>query len=299
MTSATCPLCGGSATESTFPFSHNWLNRNFEFLRCADCRTACLSPVPTDRDFAQMYAKSEYHDAHQHEADSLRADDSLRWAAGLISGKRRMLDFGCGSGAFLRLANLAGFDASGVEFDEAARRAAAERSGSEVISLQSALNSNQRFDIIHLSDVLEHLPDPIVTLRQLVRLLKPDGLLFIEGPLERNPSLVYWSAASVKWVKRALGVDRPAQTPPYHLYMTDACAQLQFFRVRAGLEILAFAVHETGHPFSSAGDPLRSSIALASRALSRVFQGSNIFGNRFRAILRVPVDGKRGGACAG
>lgn len=45
----------------------------------------------------------------------------------------------------------------------------------------------QRFDAIHLGDVLEHLPHPASLLRELEPL---GGVFFIEGPLENNPSLV-------------------------------------------------------------------------------------------------------------
>ena len=54
--------------------------------------------------------------------------------------------------------------------------------------------SGRRYDIIYMGDVLEHLPAPAATLRDLDGLLAPGGLFFVEGPLEDNVSLVYYSA---------------------------------------------------------------------------------------------------------
>jgi len=50
------------------------------------------------------------------------------------------------------------------------------------------------YDALQLGDVLEHLPEPAETRRELLAFVKPGGLLFVEGPQETNPSPVFWAA---------------------------------------------------------------------------------------------------------
>lgn len=95
----------------------------------------------------------------------------------------RLLDVGCGNGGFLALAQQAGWHATGVDFDAGAVQACRDRGldvrqgGIEVMAGQ-----NTRFDVITLCHVIEHVHDPVDTLRQLHALLKPGGWLWLDTP---------------------------------------------------------------------------------------------------------------------
>ena len=52
---------------------------------------------------------------------------------------------------------------------------------------RSLTNKLDKFDVIHMSEVLEHVPDPIDTLRITYTLLKPGGLLCLSVPNDYNP----------------------------------------------------------------------------------------------------------------
>lgn len=100
------------------------------------------------------------------------------------SGRRRLLDVGCGNGAFLALAARAGWAPFGVELDpDAARQAAVagiSMLGSEVSEVASEHDGS--FDRIMLSHVIEHVYDPVEVLRHCKRLLAPEGRLWMETP---------------------------------------------------------------------------------------------------------------------
>jgi SAM-dependent methyltransferase len=79
-----------------------------------------------------------------------------------------------------------GWTVAGVEpsapLAEFAKRAAGGRADVQCCSLQDARFDPRSFDAITLFDVLEHVPDPIAFVASCRRLLKPDGLLFVNVP---------------------------------------------------------------------------------------------------------------------
>lgn len=95
-------------------------------------------------------------------------------------GAARFLDIGCSSGALLRSARHYGFDAEGVE--PAARAAEfAVTTGLKVFQgyLHEARYPASSFDVAMLMEVIEHLPDPSALLKEVWRVLKPNGLLVV------------------------------------------------------------------------------------------------------------------------
>jgi len=92
----------------------------------------------------------------------------------------RYLDVGCSSGALLRSALRHGFDAEGVE--PAAQAAEfAKSTGLKVFHgyLEEARFPASSFDAVTLMEVIEHLPDPSALLREVWRILKPNGVLVV------------------------------------------------------------------------------------------------------------------------
>ena len=166
-----------------------------------------------------------------------------------------VLDYGCGLGLFLQALLAEGFSATGVEYDSDAAEYAARSTGCPVSSLAefTSMRNNATYDALHLGDVLEHLPDPFATLRELLKIVKPRGLLFAEGPLENNPSPVYWAARLFGAVKRRLKPNFTGSSPPTHLFRVNAPQQLAFFAsVEPHLLRLHWDVQETGWPYASA-----------------------------------------------
>jgi len=95
-------------------------------------------------------------------------------------GAERLLDIGCSSGALLKSAVQHGFDAEGVEPAAQAAEFARE-TGLKVFHgyLQEAHFPASSFDVVTLMEVIEHLPDPGALLREVWRVLKPNGVLVV------------------------------------------------------------------------------------------------------------------------
>lgn len=161
-----CPICGGSPGSLRFPYRTRYDDIDFDYLGCRACATVFVDPVPAPSTFAKMYAKSAYHDVHYGNPDSSGYRKSAELLAKHVPAGSVVLDYGCGAGGFLAACSEQAFRPIGVDFDESAARSAAEFVGCAWASMADfeAGQPESLFDVIHLGDVLEHLPDPHQTI---------------------------------------------------------------------------------------------------------------------------------------
>ena len=99
----------------------------------------------------------------------------------------RVLDIGCSAGSLLlalseRTTSLTGYEPD-VNMAETARRRLPSANIVTALCEPDQLQANS-FDVITLSHVLEHVIDPVSYLRQLLRILSPNGMVFVEVPHE-------------------------------------------------------------------------------------------------------------------
>lgn len=234
-----------------------------------------------------MYAKSDYHDCHYEGKENVSYTNSASLLKQYVHEGAVVLDYGCGTGAFLKALGAEGLAPFGVEFDQDAARFAGENAGCSTLSVDEfqKQSENLEFDAIHLGDVLEHLPDPIGTLRELLSHLKPGGVLFVEGPLEINPSPVYWATCLFGAIKRIVRPHFIDDHKPIHLFRTDAKQQLAFFTsVAPSLRLQHWHIYETGWPYARGGFIKRMIASFANRLGGKQLF-SITFGNRFCGIF--------------
>ena len=95
----------------------------------------------------------------------------------------RLLDVGCGAGFFIACLRRYGWEVEGVDVSEWAARFAREKLGLSVFTGRvEDIDFDRRFDVITLFHLLEHLPDPLGTLKKIGVLMAPDGTLVVKGP---------------------------------------------------------------------------------------------------------------------
>jgi SAM-dependent methyltransferase len=144
----------------------------------------------------------------------------------------RLLDVGCGDGAFMSAMAGLGWRAEGVDPDaaaiEGARAAALDVTEGTLAAVDDAEHAS-RYDAITMSHVIEHVHDPAEDLQRVHRLLRPGGLLWIATPnlealghrrfgrdwlgLDPPRHLVLFTHASLDGLLRRTGLD-PQPTPP-------------------------------------------------------------------------------------
>jgi 2-polyprenyl-3-methyl-5-hydroxy-6-metoxy-1,4-benzoquinol methylase len=108
-------------------------------------------------------------------------DGDVRFLEAAPNG--RLLDVGCGSGEWLLLMRELGWEAEGIDFDERAVEVAT-RNGLRVRcgGVEQQNYASESFDAVVLNHVIEHLPDPVGTLLECARILRPGGTLVVCTP---------------------------------------------------------------------------------------------------------------------
>ncbi len=238
----TCPLCDTTGARPSWVGSTFYNGREFPYVECVGCRSLYCEPMPDGETLARMYGPEYAALFHGHE-NMGGSEDALRVVGWLRSRERgTFIDYGCGAGRLLREASAAGWRAIGVEFDERVACEVASRTGARVVSDPAQL-LNEPADVLHLGDLIEHLTDVNRRVPEILKLLKPCGLLLAQGPLENNTTLFNFAVR----LSRRLRAGRRTEMAPYHVLLATAAGQREFFR-RFGLEELEYALRETAWP---------------------------------------------------
>jgi SAM-dependent methyltransferase len=159
---------------------------------CSHCGTAQISPMPTPDSLSSLYSKDYYESYADGPGIAGGSDDVPPYLRKRLSdltdrlGRGRILDFGCAEGLFVAYARDQGWKAMGVEVSHWAAEHGRKRYGVEIFetSLEGAPIEATTLNVVHANHVLEHLTDPVATMRAAHRLLRPGGLLVAEVPQE-------------------------------------------------------------------------------------------------------------------
>lgn len=113
-----------------------------------------------------------------------RTDKKDKKTAGSVGEKRRMLDVGSALGDSLAEAKKLGWKkVEGVELSEYAAKESRKRGLKVKIgTLCDAKYSSDRFDVVTLQDVIEHVKNPLPEMEEVYRVLKPGGIVFLVTP---------------------------------------------------------------------------------------------------------------------
>lgn len=170
-----------------------------DVIDCETCGYAHIIPLPSPAELTQFYReefytteKTDYLANAQADQDwllSIYSDRFDTFESKLPAGSRRILDIGCGPGFFLHAGKERGWDVLGIEPSPHAAEFARSH-GVQVIEgffdKQNIATIGQQ-DVVHLSQVLEHVPNPTELIRQTRSLLVDDGLICISVPNDFNP----------------------------------------------------------------------------------------------------------------
>ncbi len=168
---------------------------NFQIWRCCDCTAEQIRPLPSIAELKELY-EIYYNFGGESRTPYTRlrawfyASFLYRlWIAcdGDISfhrrnGKGRLLDVGCNEGRGLAIYSGSGFKAEGLELNSKAA-AVARQSGFEVSGqLLEDFRPERLYDVVVLSNVLEHSLDPKAMVTAAKQILQPGGQLWISCP---------------------------------------------------------------------------------------------------------------------
>ena len=217
-----CCLCYSQGPFQTL-YSKLQKEGTFAFLRCPSCKFIFREPRPTEEDLREYYLKSwggaeEKNDFRER---SLATADRFLGQLSRYSGPGRLLDVGCGPGFYLTAARQRGWEAFGVDIIP---RPGKQEKDIPIFkgTLESAHFPSGFFDACWMVHTLGHLLNPIQVLREICRVLGPDGILIIAIPfflrrgsglkdqwsrLEEEKHLYLFSPQTVKRMVQSCGFE--------------------------------------------------------------------------------------------
>ncbi len=221
-TLSACPACDCRAHASLSLPGH-WIGRDVfgdlqgkvGLARCRDCGLVFTNPRPSGERLNSYYSGNTYvcHETAGSASGGAKASFVLDRLFKLLppGAPRSLLDYGAGGGAFLLHARAAGWNVQGFE---PGRRGleTCRRLGLNVTGAADDLPS-EKFGLVTLHHVLEHVPDPAQALRDIRRLMAPGGRLFIEVPNARSLR----ARLALPAFSRNCGVDERYRAFPIHL----------------------------------------------------------------------------------
>jgi 2-polyprenyl-3-methyl-5-hydroxy-6-metoxy-1,4-benzoquinol methylase len=160
------------------------------FVRCDSCALVFQNPRPVFDDVRKRYAGQYFAYELENERNffglmrmGLR-DIRFDALAATLPQPHTFLDIGCATGMLIESMKGQGWDARGVDVcRESAEYGMAHRGVSIVVgTLEEARFPSESFSIIHFSHLIEHVPDPIGFLREVRRILTPQGYAIITTP---------------------------------------------------------------------------------------------------------------------
>ncbi|MEM6343186.1 MAG: class I SAM-dependent methyltransferase [Bacteroidota bacterium] len=218
LTYAQCPACRSDKIFFVLSAKDYTVSQEkFEVWHCQNCQLRFTQHIPGENEIGKYYQSEEYI-SHSNTSKGL-INTLYQWVRNYTLGQKRklieklsgrksgaLLDIGCGTGEFLGTMKTAGWQTLGLEPDEGAR-AQAKSQGVEVRETEQLFSLEaDRYDVITMWHVLEHVHRLHEYLEKIYSLLKKDGLLIIAVPNYSSRDAEHYQA---EWA---------AYDVPRHLY---------------------------------------------------------------------------------
>lgn len=168
-----CPVCGRSEDPSSLPIAfcsscgHRWLKHSAEAHR-------------------QIEEDTYGHEYAGYREDIIFSEGASKFLSQVLEPRKappaRILDVGCGAGAFMKVAMDHGYSVQGIDVSEASAQICRNRGLRATAGDFLETSFDERFDLITMWDVMEHLANPGAFLMQARNLLAENGIFFAKIP---------------------------------------------------------------------------------------------------------------------
>jgi 2-polyprenyl-3-methyl-5-hydroxy-6-metoxy-1,4-benzoquinol methylase len=200
-----CPVCNASKISPFLDCADHFLSKEiFTIVKCEQCGFLFTNPRPSADQLGNYYQSPEYI-SHSNAKKGMMNLVYQRVRKYTISRKhkiiskistgKRILDIGCATGEFLNFMNLKDWETVGIEPDQNARKQAIESYNLKIFD-ESYIKEipESSFDVITLWHVLEHVSDLEGRMKDLYRLLKPQGILVIAVPNSKSHDAEFYKS---------------------------------------------------------------------------------------------------------
>jgi len=290
VTDLVCRVCRATATVPAGVVKGRLGGGDFRLAHCTECHFSFVIQPRTDYEtlYSAEYYQGQGADPHvdyvfelEHPETTVRRYEwqgLYRAVAALhpLDGRTRWLDFGCGNGGLVRWARARGLaEVHGFETGWIADRARAR--GVPLLTEDELASHANTFDVITAIEVLEHIVEPVDALKQIARLLKPGGLLFVTTGNARpfrgrlagwryvNPE-VHVSFFEPETLARAM---RMAGFDPTYPGFVDGFDQIIRFKVLKALGVRKRALWERAVPWQWVARIVDARLAITAHPAGR------------------------------
>ncbi len=235
-----CPLCGAAGAQRIF--SRTAYQREWHLALCFSCGLHFTDPLPSEVEVRSFY-EGDYHTELQSPEFMDRAFAPkyrryLNFVSPHLKADAVTLDVGCATGLFPKMLKDAGYRAEGIELNSASAAWGRENYGVPIHqgTLDDLLLSSRKFDLISMTDVLEHTLSPPAEVRNVHGLLNAGGHFLVTFPDILSPSSRYLRALSQvigrEWAWTTCHI-------PLHTWEFSYPTALRLFN-QGGFELVAF-----------------------------------------------------------
>lgn len=193
-----CPVCNGTSFKNEIQCEdYTYSHQQFTIQQCMTCQLLLTNPRP-DQNTIGDYYKSEEYISHTGKTNTLfdwiylkARRYTVQWKYNLINSRKEkgaILDYGCGTGAFIHHMAKKNWEAVGIEPSDTARTRAEQLPAKKTLLLYKKLGDipEKKFDVITLWHVLEHIPNPDQLIGSLKQKLNKNGLIFVAVPNHKS-----------------------------------------------------------------------------------------------------------------
>ncbi|MCL4477973.1 MAG: class I SAM-dependent methyltransferase [Deltaproteobacteria bacterium] len=174
----TCPVCESDQLKVLKGYEKDHL------VRCKQCKLVFSNRKPTRAELDKIY-NAYIRDNNIKTELTLKKLRLIADNLGKVSKAKRVLDIGCGNGAFLTMFKKIGCEVYVTEFNKSAEDVCRSK-GIKMLSggLMPQMESNlsDKFDLVILTEVIEHVNNPRDIINNISDLLKKNGYLYITTP---------------------------------------------------------------------------------------------------------------------
>ena len=266
-----CWICGGKAlvpaTDGKLdlerlavdPVLRDYVGYRFQIQRCKSCKFMQPTAIPARSEYFDSLYNMQWSEEWMETDFSCTYKDAIfqgilqELAKRLPEGRRRLLDVGCHVGRMPYLAHRAGWQAEGIELNPRTSDFAVRRTGLPIHrrNARTLANEGVRYDAVLMTDVLEHIPNPLTLLKELRTLLSPGGVLAIKVPCGANQLLK-------QRIRHAMNRGEDAGIGTNYVHVNHFGPQSLALAMRkAGLEAVRIGI---GAPELSPGSGVRGAI---------------------------------------
>jgi 2-polyprenyl-3-methyl-5-hydroxy-6-metoxy-1,4-benzoquinol methylase len=180
-----CPCC--KQDQSSLLLT----KQGFHIVKCKGCGLVYVNPRISDEQIRLLYAHNYFHNREYgylsyDQEKRLRRKNFERWLKDsnryIKKGSIRALDVGCAAGYCMEMMKQRGWEVSGLELDEEMYERVKSQGYNVHKTTLGEFDTSERFSVITLFDVIEHIPDLEGAFGKLHELLTDEGIVVIVTP---------------------------------------------------------------------------------------------------------------------